>query len=532
MSKITCSKVNPATKYNVLSCPAKLHYGSRTETAMATAFLQESLSVSIDIPSHIPWQSLSADLASRLKQRSLRISRSTRLDYKPTPIREEGEKLPLINGRHGEKIENEEEAQPIGVHWTVISFLLLNSALGCGILNFPNAFNRAGGVYVAFVLQLIMLCLMISTMVVLAYCADIKGDNTYHDVLLSMCGRRAQQCAAISILCSCFGVCIAFLVIIGDQYDRLLASLMGQEFCEHWFYDRKFTIAITTAICILPMCYFQRLDFLRYASALGIFAMLYPVFLTVYEYFMLDIPKPELKTTPDSIVDVFVAIPVICIPYQTHEVVIPVYSCMRERKLKNFIKATLLAMTILLFLYTITGTFGYITFGSKILPDVMVLYDASDPVVLIGIGALIVKMITTYPPLVLCGRGALDGLYAEFAKLTVNDFLKGEKKRRIIITSGWVAVTLFLALYTPSIGVVLEMLGCVAVINIFVFPGICLLQVILKHNQQLRGWKRKCLMALSCTMLLFGAYIFGVVFTQVVVFDIPRGGGGGKHNFC
>lgn len=90
--------------------------------------------------------------------------------------------------------------------------------------------------------------------------------------------------------------------------------------------------------------------------------------------------------------------------FQTHEVVIPVYSCMRERKLSNFIKATLLAMIILLFLYTITGTFGYITFGSKILPDVMVLYDASDPVVLIGIGALIVKMITTYPPLVLCGR--------------------------------------------------------------------------------------------------------------------------------
>lgn len=260
--------------------------------------------------------------------------------------------------------------------------------------------------------------------------------------------------------------------------------------------------------------------------------MLYPVFLTVYEYFMLDIPKPDLKTVPDNIVDIFVAIPVICIPYQTHEVVIPVYSCMRERKLSNFIKATLLAMIILLFLYTITGTFGYITFGSKILPDVMVLYDASDPVVLIGIGALIVKMITTYPPLVLCGRGALDGLYAEFAKLTVNDFLKGEKKRRIIITSGWVAITLFLALFTPSIGVVLEMLGCVAVINIFVFPGICLLQVLLKHKQQMRGWRRKCLMTLSWTMLLFGAYIFGVVFTQVVVFDIPRGGGGGKHNFC
>lgn len=70
-------------------------------------------------------------------------------------------------------------------------------------------------------------------MLVLVHCADIHGDNTYHDVLLSMCGRRAQQCAAVSILLTCYGICITFLIIIGDQYDRC-KSFISHVF-KNWF---------------------------------------------------------------------------------------------------------------------------------------------------------------------------------------------------------------------------------------------------------------------------------------------------------
>lgn len=59
-----------------------------------------------------------------------------------------------------------------------------------------------------------------ATMMVLAYCSDVNGDTTYHDVLLSTVGRKAQQLAACSILVTCYGVSITFLIIIGDQYDR------------------------------------------------------------------------------------------------------------------------------------------------------------------------------------------------------------------------------------------------------------------------------------------------------------------------
>lgn len=83
---------------------------------------------------------------------------------------------------------------------------------------------------------------------------------------------------------------------------------------------------------------------------------------------------------------------------------VPVYACMEDRSMKSFGKVTALAIGILFVLYCTAGTYGYMTFGSRVSPDIMQLYDAKDPLVLIGIIALVVKMITTYPPMIVCGR--------------------------------------------------------------------------------------------------------------------------------
>lgn len=77
---------------------------------------------------------------------------------------------------------------------------------------------------------------------------------------------------------------------------------------------------------------------------------------------------------------------------------------MEKRNLLNFSKATGLALTILFALYCAVGTTGYLTFGTNAAPDIIAQYDAADPFVIIGILALAVKMVTTYPSMTLCGR--------------------------------------------------------------------------------------------------------------------------------
>lgn len=494
-------------------------------------FIQDSFHSSTDFPTYIVWQTLSTDLSERMRQGSVRLSRTNTLEYAPI-TEENGEKAPLLNGPDEASFSESTISTPAiqqGVAWTVAAFLLVNSALGAGVLNYPAAYDRAGGILAATLLQILMICLNVVTMLILGYCSDLNGDTTFHDVLLTTCGRRAQQVAAVSILLSCYGISITFLIVIGDQYDRLFASLFGPVFCHEWYLNRQFTVFATAVLFIMPLCYFQRLDFLKYASSLGIFVMLYPVFLTIFIFTTEELEPVTMKTKPDNLIDLVITLPVICFAYQAHEVVVPIYANMRDRRLANLAKATILTTAFLFIIYTLMGTFGYMAYGSAVKPDIMQMFDASNPWVLFGIGALIVKMVTTYPLLTFCGRGAFDGLYAELTKVPAKEFIEGEPRRRVFITTGWFLTTVALATFTSNVGVVIELLGCLAAANIFIFPGLCLLGVF--HQQEKFGLKRPMtVFAIGAVMVVIGSFIFGVVLLNTIMQDITKGSS--HHLLC
>lgn len=69
------------------------------------SFIQESFHSSTDYPTYIAWQTLSTDLSERIRQGSVRLSRTNTLEY--APITEEaGEKTSLLNGFRKEDPES------------------------------------------------------------------------------------------------------------------------------------------------------------------------------------------------------------------------------------------------------------------------------------------------------------------------------------------------------------------------------------------------------------------------------------------
>lgn len=64
-------------------------------------------------------------------------------------------------------------------------FLLINAALGAGLLNFPKAFNDAGGIEIALAVQAVLLLFVIVSLLILAKCSDINGALTVQ-VMLSL----------------------------------------------------------------------------------------------------------------------------------------------------------------------------------------------------------------------------------------------------------------------------------------------------------------------------------------------------------
>lgn len=113
-------------------------------------------------------------------------------------------------------------------------FLIVNATLGAGLLNFPQAFDNSGGSITAILMQLVFLIFITSAIIVLAQCSDSTNSSSMQDTLAGLCGEKSLKLCAITVVIYSFGCCITFLIVIGDQFDRILATFYGNDFCHHW----------------------------------------------------------------------------------------------------------------------------------------------------------------------------------------------------------------------------------------------------------------------------------------------------------
>ncbi|KAK3749285.1 hypothetical protein RRG08_021001 [Elysia crispata] len=159
------------------------------------------------------------------------------------------------------------QAPTSGTGWIGAAFLVVNGALGGGLLYFPLAYHLAGGILIAVIMQTIFQVFVVIAFFILGYCADIKGSNNYQDVLHSLCGARAQLACAVCIILCCFGTCITFLIVIGDQWEMFFLNVTKDFYCNTspFYMGRSFIISVTSCIFILPLCFSKRIDFLKYA---------------------------------------------------------------------------------------------------------------------------------------------------------------------------------------------------------------------------------------------------------------------------
>jgi len=403
-------------------------------------------------------------------------------------------------------------------------FLIVNAALGAGLLNFPEAFDQAGGVVTAVVVQAVLLVFIMVALLILAHTSNIKHSATLQEVMYTAAGPWGMRLTSAIITVYCFGTCITFLIIIGDQFDRAFASMVGLDFCHTWYLNRDFVMPASSLLLILPLCYTRKIDFLKYASMAGVATIVYVVVLIFTEYASGEHIPGHIKTEPQSWQDVFSVIPVICFGYQCHVSVVPIYSCMKHRNIKHFAVASSSAIAICVFTYTGAATFGYLTFGSKVSEDILTNYEASKPAVLIALIGMALKTYTTYPILLFCGREGASTLIREAVTAWQTD--RAEKTLRYILASAWFFLTVLCAIEIPNIGAVINMLGSLAAIFIFVFPGVCLLQVTLMRDPSLVRRKSKFNIFFAICFLVLGAFLFGVVLTKALIFNMSGESGG------
>ncbi|AWP01642.1 putative sodium-coupled neutral amino acid transporter 7 [Scophthalmus maximus] len=410
-----------------------------------------------------------------------------------------------------------------GVSSLAAVFIVVNAALGAGLLNFPAAFNMAGGVTAGVMLQMFMLIFIISGLVILGYSSKASNESTYQEVVRASCGKVTGVVCEVAIAVYTFGTCIAFFIVIGDQLDRLVevvaqgAGSTGGV----WYTDRKFTIVVTALLIILPLSIPKEIGFQKYASALSVMGTWYVTVVVIVKYIWPDkeVTPVYVPTSSTSWTAVFNAMPTICFGFQCHVSCVPVFNSMSKKEIKPWGIVVTLSMIICLFVYTGTGVCGFLTFGSSVSQDVLMSYPPDDIAVAIARAFIVICVVTSYPILHFCGRAVIEGLWLRFQGEQVEVCVRREQRRRILQTLVWFVTTLVLALFIPDIGRVISLIGGLAACFIFVFPGLCLMQAKLSETDS-RSISWHGLVVFGVVMVTIGAFIFGLTTTNSIYQDV------------
>ncbi|XP_077166540.1 solute carrier family 38 member 8 isoform X2 [Paroedura picta] len=396
-------------------------------------------------------------------------------------------------------------------------FILLKSALGAGLLNFPWAFNKAGGITPAVLVELVSLIFLISGLVILGYAASVSLQTTYQGVVREICGPAIGKLCEACFILNLFMISVAFLRVMGDQLEKLCDSfypnetLSGGTSHQHWFTDNRFTLSVLCILVIFPLSVPREIGFQKYTSILGTLAACYLMLVIIIKYYIRTDHNVKYdhhhSSGVSSWASVFSVVPTICFGFQCHEACIAIYSSMKNKKLSHWVLVSVVSMLFCLLIYSLTGLYGYLTFGADVAADILMSYPGTDVVVIVARLLFGVSIITIYPIVLLLGRSVLQDVCFGTKHCSVLTSEPYEKWLRILLTTVWVMVTLIIALFVPDISDIISVIGGISAFFIFIFPGLCL--VCAMETETVMPRTKSILITWGIVTVLCGAFIFG-----------------------
>ncbi|XP_008309261.1 putative sodium-coupled neutral amino acid transporter 8a [Cynoglossus semilaevis] len=410
-------------------------------------------------------------------------------------------------------------------------FIMLKSALGAGLLNFPWAFERAGGIHSAVSVELGSLVFLISGLIILGYSSSISGQCTYQAVVKEVCGPAIGQLCEICYVFNLFMICVAFLVIVEDQLQKvcgsvyeLVTGLPESDLPHHFYTDQPLVLVLLCLLLILPLSIPKEISFQKYISGLGTLAATYLTVAILVKYHTM--PKTMVHITPlynsgiSTVSSMFSVIPTICFGFQCHEASIAIYSSMENQRLSHWVFVSVVSMIFCLIIYSLTGVYGYLTFGKEVKPDILMSYTGDDVLMLIARLLFGISIITIYPIIVLLGRSVIQDPLLSWRRKRYGVVTSAfECRSRCVLTVLWIAVTLLIAVFVPDISKVISVIGGISAFFIFIFPGLCL--IFAMQSEPVSCKTRVVLTVWGVVTLICGAFIFGQS-TTIAVMQLIR----------
>lgn len=385
-------------------------------------------------------------------------------------------------------------------------FILMNSIMGASILVLPYTFGQIGLVS-AVMMQLFVVFLSHVTHMVLADAVDLYDGSNYQTLVGKACGPLIQALSQIGLILYTFSLSASTHITIGDQAVKLCDAATGED--NHWYCKRYFMIPTVSFTLIFPLIWVRNISSFSYTSYLSALAVLYIVVAVIADYFILDLPMSDEILMPDvSGLTVLQYFPIMALGMCCHMTSVPLYYELNGRTTARFSIVVLCANSMVLFFYLGFGTFGLLTFGVNVQPDILLSYSPSDTLMMIARGAISVSVIASYPIFLFLGRNAIEDTLVQLGNLCSQNVTPNNELRRIFVTLCWHLSALSISLLTSSLAVVLAYVGSIAALFMLFFPG-----YILWNGISIRNWAHRITAVILMALGTF-TFLWTVVFNS------------------
>uniref|UniRef100_A0A8B9YZP9 Solute carrier family 38 member 8 n=1 Tax=Buteo japonicus TaxID=224669 RepID=A0A8B9YZP9_9AVES len=319
------------------------------------------------------------------------------------------------------------------------------------------------------------LVFLVSGLAVLGYAAALSAQPTYQGVVRAVCGAAAGKLCEVCFLLNLFMISVALLRVVGDQLEKC----DGAPPPPPWYVDQRFTLSALCILVIFPLSVPREIGFQKYSRyhlghpcSCRLHSLRHQGPLCVWGP---HTPCSALPPPPchraSSWASIFSVIPTICFGFQCHEACVAIYSSMRNQSFSHWVTVSVLSMLICLLIYSLTGLYGYLTFGEAVASDILMSYPGNDPIVIVARLLFGVSIVTIYPIVVLLGRSVVRDVWSTPKRGAAAVPEAHERRNRVALTVAWMAATLAIALFVPDIGKVIELIGGISAFFIFIFPG-------------------------------------------------------------
>ncbi|CAA7263147.1 unnamed protein product [Cyclocybe aegerita] len=376
---------------------------------------------------------------------------------------------------------------------------MANSILGAGIIGLPYALRQAG--FFAGLVLLTVLCAVTDwTIRLIVINGKLSGGRSYIDIMDHCFGPSGRAAVSFFQFSFAFGGMCAFGIIIGDTLPQVLRSVfptLPTTPILKIFANRQFIIALCTTCVSYPLSLYRDIHKLSRASGLALIGMFIIVGSVLIEG--PHVP-PELKGAQEgkfSIIEpaIFQAIGVISFAFVCHHNSLLIYGSLRTPTLDRFAKVTHVSTFLSLVACMTLALSSYVVFTDKTQGNILNNFPQNDTLINVARFSFGLNMFTTLPLELFVCREVIEQYFFSHEVFS--------PQRHLFFTTTILFASMFVALITCDLGVMLEITGGVSATTLaFIFPAACYIKLV---DKKLRWYSITKLPAVMC--VAFGVIV-------------------------